>query len=103
MATPGTSTAEHHREHRPVEKSDKPQIVVVDLGRRQTAKQVRRLRRGRGKLMAHVEGIVNDLVTAGTVKATAQPIVIVVREDMPLLFDIDDEDEEDEEGEYDED
>src|SRR5262249_1048673 len=102
MATSGTSTAEH-REHRPVEKSDKPQIVVVDLGKRQTAKQVRRLRRGRGKLMARVEGIVNDVVTAGTVKASAQPIVIVVREDMSELFDYHDEGDEGDEDEEDED
>jgi hypothetical protein len=95
MATQASSTAEP-REHRQVEKSDKPEIVVVDLGRRQRPKQVRRLRRGQGKLMTRVEGIVNDLVTAGTVKSTAQPIVIVVREEMDWPFDDDDDDDDDE-------
>jgi hypothetical protein len=38
------------------------------------------LRKGRGKLMVHVERIVADLAEAGTVKPGAQPVVIVVRE-----------------------
>jgi Family of unknown function (DUF6200) len=78
MATQPTSG--EPREHRPADKSDKSQIVVVDFGKRQTRKQIKRLRRGEGKLLTRVEGIVNDLVTAGTVKSTAQPVVIVVRE-----------------------
>ena len=79
MATQAT-TAGEPREPRQSEKSDKHPIVVVDFGKRQARKQIKRLRRGEGKLMTRVEGIVNDLVTAGTVKSTAQPIVIVVRE-----------------------
>jgi hypothetical protein len=73
-------TTGESREHRQADKSDKAQIVVVDFGKRQTRKQIKRLRRGQGKLVNRVEGIVNDLVTAGTVKSTAQPVVIVVRE-----------------------
>lgn len=61
-------------------KSSRAQLVVVDLGKSQSAKRIRRLRKGRGKLMEKVEVIVNDLVQAGTVSATAQPVVIVVRE-----------------------
>jgi hypothetical protein len=78
MATqPTTGEA---RESRQAEKSDKNSIVVVDFGKRQTRKQIKGLRRGEGKLLTRVEGIVNDLVAAGTVKSTAHPVVIVVRE-----------------------
>ena len=75
------------REPRQPDKSDKTQIVVVDLGKRQTRKQIKRLRRGEGKLLTRVEGVVNDLVAAGTVKSTAQPVVIVVREKERWPFD----------------
>jgi hypothetical protein len=77
MAT-ATSTSEQ-REARD-EKSSKSQIVVVDLDEAQPALQVKRLRKGRGKLLKRVEKIMGDLVEAGTVKSTAQPVVIVVRE-----------------------
>jgi hypothetical protein len=39
-----------------------------------------RTRTAAAKLMTRVERIVNDLIEAGTVKSTAQPVVIVVRE-----------------------
>jgi hypothetical protein len=73
-------TTDESREHRQADKSDKAQLVVVDFGKRQTRKQIKRLRRGEGKLLTRVEGIVNDLVAAGNVKSTAQPVVIIVRE-----------------------
>jgi len=63
----------------------KPQIVVVDLAESQSSHHVKQLRKGQGKLMTHVEQIVNDLVEAGTVKSTAQPVVIVVREHLSLM------------------
>jgi hypothetical protein len=62
----------------------KSQLVVVDLGKRQSRKQVKRLRKGRGKLVRRIDQIVAELVEAGTVKADAQPVVIVVREETPL-------------------
>jgi hypothetical protein len=77
MATPTASTTEQ-RESR--EQASKSQIVIVDLDEAQSPQQVRRLRKGRGKLMTRVERIVNDLIESGTVKSTAQPVVIVVRE-----------------------
>jgi hypothetical protein len=80
----GAGTTEH-RETR--DKAGKPEIVIVDLDKVQTPRDVRLLRKGRGKLTSRVERIVNDLVAAGTVKPTAQPVVIVVRESMsPLSF-----------------
>ncbi len=84
MAVTGTSGAE--RDTRPQEKSGTSQIVVVDL-EAQPSRLVRRLRKGQGKLVARVERIVADLVEAGTVKSTAQPVVILVREEpAPFRF-----------------
>jgi hypothetical protein len=62
----------------------KSQLVVVDLGKRQSRKQVKRLRKGRGKLVRRIDEIVAELVETGTVKADAQPVVVVVREETPL-------------------
>jgi hypothetical protein len=69
-------------EQRGSDRASKSQLLVVDLGKRQSPKQVKRLRKGRGKLVGRIDQIVADLVEAGTVKAGAQPIVIVVRERM---------------------
>jgi hypothetical protein len=80
MAATGTSGAEPRQQ----EKGGTP-IVVVDLEEAQPARLVKRLRKGQGKLMSRVERIVADLVEAGTVKSTAQPVVIVVRE-TPVPF-----------------
>jgi hypothetical protein len=82
--TPGTTQRDG--------KTDKPvnshQLVVVDFGRRQSAKRVKKLRKGRGKLIGRLDAIVSDLIDAGTLKAGTQPVVIVVREkpDFPSLF-----------------
>jgi hypothetical protein len=55
---------------------------------------VSRLRKGRGKLLTKVERIVSDLVEAGTIKSTAQPVVLVVREiPSPWSFGDDDDDD----------
>jgi hypothetical protein len=81
MAATGTSGAEP-RQH---EKGSTSPLVVVDLDEPQPSRLVRRLRKGEGKLMSRVERIVADLVEAGTVKSTAQPVVIVVRE-TPVPF-----------------
>ena len=57
-----------------------PQIVIVDFDEAQPSRLVSRLRKGRGKLVNKVEKIVSELVEAGTIKSTAQPVVLVVRE-----------------------
>src|SRR5437764_787993 len=69
---------------REYEAAGKPQLVLVDLARRQTPRQLKRLRRGRGALVTRIDEIVEELVQAGTVKANAQPVVIVVREKVAL-------------------
>jgi uncharacterized protein DUF6200 len=93
MAT-APSTAEQ-RETRDQEKGGKSQIVIVDFGEAQSAQQVRRLRKGRGKLVTSVERIMSDLVADGTVKSTAQPVVIVVRETPVSFWPFGGDDEED--------
>jgi hypothetical protein len=102
MAAKATTTAEHGEQHalREHEATAKPQLVLVDLSRRQTPKQIKRLRKGRGTLITRIDEIVEELVQSGTVKADAQPVVIVVREKVSLPWpfanmDYDEEDEED--------
>lgn len=81
MATQATST-EKREEHRFVESPGKKSIIVIDLGKRQSRKRVKRLRSGKGRLMERVDGIIDDLIKAGTIDASAPPVVIVVREKM---------------------
>ena len=56
-----------------------PEPVVLDLGK-QRRKQIKRLRRGDGKLMDDINGAIAELRTAGTIGAMSQAVVIVVRE-----------------------
>ena len=73
-------TAAEQREQREQRDPARPQLVLVELGKRQTPKRIRRLRKGRGKLLQRIDGIVDELFQAGTIKANSQPVVIVVRE-----------------------
>jgi hypothetical protein len=59
-------------------------LLVIDLEKRQGRKRIKALREGRGKLLKRIEGIVSELVTSGTIKANAQPVVIIVREEPPI-------------------
>jgi hypothetical protein len=82
--------------------SEKPRLVVVELAKRRTPDQVRLLRKGRGKLVADIEGTLEELVGSGTISAATQPVVIVVREAMLMpLLDLDDSDDDDEEDDED--
>ena len=78
-------------EHRESEKSAKSHIIV-DLGEAQPSTQIRRLRKGKGKLFHHVDTIIDDLIAAGTVKPNAQPVVIIVRE-LPSFWPFEDRDD----------
>ena len=53
--------------------------IIIDLGK-QKRKQVRRLRKGEGKLMDEVAGSIDELRRAGHVSDDAQPIIVIVRE-----------------------
>jgi hypothetical protein len=52
-------------------------IVVVDIGKKQTKKAIKRLRQGRGKLMPKVEAAVKE-VQEETKTTNTLPIVIVI-------------------------
>jgi hypothetical protein len=74
--------------HKPKQRNDaapeKAQLLVVDLGKPQSRKRIKQLRRGEGKLMRRIDGILGELIEAGTLDRNAQPVVIVVREENPL-------------------
>jgi soluble P-type ATPase len=53
--------------------------IIVDLGKKRR-KLVKRLRGGTGKLMDQVNETLQELKNAGTIGATAQPVIVVVRE-----------------------
>ncbi len=79
MATAPASTTET-KESRDQDKASASSIVIVELDEPQTTSAVRRLRKGKGKLFTNVEKILKDLSHDGTIKANAQPVVIVVQE-----------------------
>ena len=103
QATAAAAAAAERQEQREADKQSKSQLVVVELAKRRTPEQIRRLRKGRGKLVDDIDEVVSELIEAGTIKANAQPVVIVIREAMappfpfaagpPALDDNDDDDD----------
>jgi hypothetical protein len=53
--------------------------VVVDLGIKKV-KQLKQLRRGKGKLVADVKRCIDELAASGAVSGTVQPVIVVVGE-----------------------
>lgn len=53
--------------------------IVIDLGKKKR-KLVRQLRKGRGKLIERVNGVVDELRSAGSLAAESRPVIVVVRE-----------------------
>jgi hypothetical protein len=53
--------------------------IVVDIGKKRR-KQIKQLREGRGKLMDEVNDLLDELRTAGSISAGAQPVVVVVQQ-----------------------
>jgi hypothetical protein len=108
MATQPTTKDE--REPHETEKHAKS-LIVVELAKRRSPDQVRRLRKGRGRLVEDIDEAVDELVKSGTIKSGTQPVVIVVREaTLPLMWaldeddeDVDDDDNDDDEDEDDDD
>jgi hypothetical protein len=97
-------TAREERERRETEKQNKLPLVVVQLSRRRSPEQIRRMRKGRGKLLMDIEDAVEELVKSGTIKSDTQPVVIVVREaSLPLLWALDYDEDEDDDDDEDED
>lgn len=56
------------------------QIVMVEMNESYTRKQIRRLRKGRGKLLSRVEDLLEEMMEKGIVQHTVQPVIIVLRE-----------------------
>lgn len=75
-----TTTVTNASTSRAEDKQGRSEIVLVDFGEPQAAQQVKRLRKGRGKLMTRIERVVSNLVADGTVNSGAQAVVVVVRE-----------------------
>ncbi len=53
--------------------------LVVDLGKKRR-KLIKRLRKGHGKLMDEITHLVEELRTTGSISASTQPLVVVVRQ-----------------------
>lgn len=53
--------------------------IVVDVGKKRR-KQIRQLRKGQGKLMSEINQIVDELRLAGSISASSQPVIVVVRQ-----------------------
>ncbi len=73
--TPTTATAAAAAK----DKSSTQNPLIVDLGRK-PRKQIKRLRKGRGKLFAKVTDTLQELKTASTISSNAEPVVVIVRE-----------------------
>jgi hypothetical protein len=89
MASPATTTTEttESRQHKASTK-----LVVVELDEPQSSLAVKRMRKGKGRLLKHIDQIVEDLTTDGTIKGNAQPVVIIVQEIPSPPWMLDDED-----------
>lgn len=70
---------------KPDTSAGKPAPVLVDLGKK-SSKLVKRLRKGKGKLMDSVAATVQELQAAGQIGANAQPVIIVVTEKSESLY-----------------
>jgi len=66
----------------PVSKPDVKQadMIVVDLGTK-TSKQVKRLRKGQGRLMDKVKQCLEELRASGKISGTVQPVIFIVEEE----------------------
>ena len=53
--------------------------VVLDIGK-QKKKQIKLLREGKGKLLSEINASIQELRTVGSISATAQPIIVIIRE-----------------------
>lgn len=55
-------------------------LIVVNVGKKYKRKHIRRLRKGRGKIMDRVEELVAGLREEQALAPGAQPLIIVVRQ-----------------------
>lgn len=60
--------------------ADQSAPIVIDLGKK-SRKRVRKLRKGKsGRLTDKVTEVIGQMKEAGAIPASAQPVVIIVRE-----------------------
>lgn len=59
--------------------------VIIDLGEK-SRKNVKRLKRGEGRLLAQVQEAIRELQAAGRVASNAQPVIVVVEREKDGLF-----------------
>ena len=79
MAAPSTEQTEATKASSSTSSSPGPSPVIIDLGKHRR-KQIRRLRRGEGKLMDDVNETLEEMRTAGTLSPASQPVVIIVQQ-----------------------
>lgn len=91
MSAATAATAESKK---PTEEAEAGIVCVLDLGEHRR-KRVKKLRKGEGRLMEKVEDAVASLQEQGVLKADAQTVVVVVREEWSLRGMIDDDDDDD--------
>ncbi len=89
MASP-VATPTETSESKPHKATSK--LVVVELDEPQSTLSIKRMRKGKGKLLKHIDQIVEDLTADGTIKGNAQPVVIIVQEIPSPPWLVDDED-----------
>ena len=86
------ATAAEARASEKASASSSSSMVIVELDEPQSSVAVKRLRKGKGSLYKSVEQVVKDLTDEGTIKAGAQPVVIIVQEIPAPPWAFDDED-----------
>ena len=65
-------------------KSEKshPAPVIIALGRK-SKKSIKAMGEGHGSLLDEVSATINDLKSNGTISASAQPVIVVVKQKSP--------------------
>jgi hypothetical protein len=61
------------------EEGDSSRIIVVDIGKKQKKKAIKRLRQGRGRLVAKVEDAISEIREEGGITGSSPVVVVVVR------------------------
>jgi hypothetical protein len=61
-----------------IEADAAPEPVIIELGER-SAKQIKKLRRGRGGIRRTVDGVLGNLRETGQVAKDAQVVIVVVK------------------------
>jgi len=77
LTTAEPTDGDHPQKTTNLTEDNSQNIVVVDIGKR-SAKQVRKLRKGQGKLLDRVRGLVSEMQSEGTIDAKANTLVVVV-------------------------